>query len=220
MNLINKQKSDLRSSLPNKGIAYAIQSLKEVIKEESRKYDVVILLESQIRELRRLQQQGVISHENFRLEENIIRKRVLDFINDIEEEDINSNPQHSRTSEPNNLKFNGLYQTQRQTTKLNIFQKQYNWQYLRFYEDGTVIIVSTSGDLPSISSWFHKDHPNVGRGNFLKEDDKVKFSILYAEGSVDYQGFIRDDGLTLELTSHSNINSKNFSKPFYFRAGY
>lgn len=86
MNSLNGKKRGLRSLLPE-SIISTIDSLKEFVLEESEKFNSLILIESHFREIRKREQQGVISHENLQLEVNGLRKKLLDLIDDIRQED-------------------------------------------------------------------------------------------------------------------------------------
>lgn len=87
MDILKTKKRKYRSLLPNDGILSTIDVLKEFVLEQSEKFKTLILIESHIREIRRREQQGVIDNKELTLEENITRKRLLDFIDDIEEVD-------------------------------------------------------------------------------------------------------------------------------------
>jgi uncharacterized protein (TIGR02145 family) len=88
MSLLNKKKNEFRHLLPSDGITKTIDSLKGFISETSQKYNVLILIEGSFKDLRRREQQGIISYETVQVEENILRKKLLDFIHDIEEMDF------------------------------------------------------------------------------------------------------------------------------------
>jgi len=97
------------------------------------------------------------------------------------------------------LQFNGIYQSE-------IFNKEY-WQYFRFYEDGTVIAVSSTGTPSEIIDWFKKENiesKNLSYGEFETDNSELAFSIISVNGTVDYEGAIQENNLTLNFHSHIN----------------
>lgn len=106
-----------------------------------------------------------------------------------------STPQAKRTSQ---LHFDGLYQSEKIDN---------SWKYARFYEDGTVITVSSTGSPVKISRWFKKENianKNFSRGRYEIKNGRLVFSSTSAYGTVDYEGVIQDDELILNLHSHIN----------------
>jgi hypothetical protein len=88
--------------------------------------------------------------------------------------------------------------------------------YLRFYENGTVIEVSSTGTPEQIKSWFNSDNKNVSIGNYEINGGKINLSVKSTVGSVDYWGDITINELV--LSSHSNINGnerQNLKYEFY-----
>lgn len=83
-----QEKKEIINLIPNKGIVRAIESLKEKFFKENDNFKTLILIESHVREIRRKEQQGVISHEKLNLELSSSRKKFLDFLDDITEKDI------------------------------------------------------------------------------------------------------------------------------------
>ena len=82
--------------------------------------------------------------------------------------------------------------------------------YLRFYSDGTVIGVSSTGTPAQIEPWFKAPYRNSGK--FSLEGFSVKFSLTDAAATVDYDGVVR--GSVLQLDSYSHINGVR-KKLFY-----
>lgn len=81
-----------------------------------------------------------------------------------------------------------------------------NTMYLRFYADGRVISVSSTGTPEQIAAWFDYSKDSLPRGEYKIEGDRLRFSTDSERGSVDYEG--RIDGYTLHLTAHSHINGR------------
>lgn len=92
------------------------------------------------------------------------------------------------------LRFDGLYRAE---------GPSYH-SYLRFYEDGTVLQVSTNGKPEQLPRWFAKTHTEVPRGNYAIKGQSISFSTASSEGTVACEGQILDD--SLDLSSHSYID--------------
>jgi hypothetical protein len=95
------------------------------------------------------------------------------------------------------LKFNGVY--------YNKFHYEENHKYIRFYENGTVLTVTSNGTIRQIKEWFNIDNKNVGDsigiGNFKIDRNEISFQIKYGVkhriGIISYNGNISDNGLWL-----------------------
>jgi len=87
--------------------------------------------------------------------------------------------------------------------------------YLGLYADGTVISATVSS-LPAnhhkIVKWFSRQHSDMPQGVCRIKDDRISFTTVSSEGSVEYYGGIQKDKLI--LTSHSNINGHKASKTY------
>jgi hypothetical protein len=89
-------------------------------------------------------------------------------------------------------------------------------EYLRFYENGIVIDVASTGRPEEIKEWFNSDNMDIGMGKYKIDGEKISFSTKSPEGSIDYMGDITTNGLV--LSSHSNINGyeeQNLKYMFY-----
>lgn len=94
------------------------------------------------------------------------------------------------------VRYDGLYRA---------LDRSYNTSgWLRFYEDGTVIGVSSVFDATpeNISQWLKKPYTNSGL--YIIRGSNIEFSLTSAEGTVDYSGSVSDDALTLRWYSHIN----------------
>jgi hypothetical protein len=106
------------------------------------------------------------------------------------------------------INYNGIYQSE----KVNDY-----WGYLRFYDDGTVIAVSSTGTPKEISRWFNKENSErieFSTGHYTIENHIITFSVTSSRGTVDYEGIILDD--TLILDSYSHINEYQDSQQYDF----
>jgi hypothetical protein len=76
------------------------------------------------------------------------------------------------------------------------------YRYLRFYPDGTVIGVTSSGTPTDLKRWFHTPYQDTGTYSLV--GSMIKFSLTSPSGTVDYEGGIA--GRVLTLNVHSQIN--------------
>jgi hypothetical protein len=68
---------------------------------------------------------------------------------------------------------------------------------------GTVIGVTSSGTPTDLKRWFNKPYEGTGTYSFV--GSRIKFSLTSPSGTVDYDGRIVRQVLTLHV--HSHINS-------------
>jgi hypothetical protein len=97
------------------------------------------------------------------------------------------------------LRYDGLYRSPARDEDSTPY-----WHYLRFYVDGSVIAVSSTGQLEDLKRWFAKGKPDISMGEFSIEGDRLSFSTVSSRGSVDYTGEIVGDRLHLHSYSHIN----------------
>ena len=100
---------------------------------------------------------------------------------------------------PAQLRFDGVYQDEAGS-------RTDGWGYCRFYEDGTVIAVTSTGSPSQVARWFSKEHGHVSRGRYRVKGRRLTFSATSGSGTVDYTGEIQGDKLTLNVHSHINGN--------------
>ena len=103
----------------------------------------------------------------------------------------------SRTSGKSgmDLQFNGVYRKEDQ---------EYSY-YLRFFPDGKVVGVSSTGSPSEVIRWLNHDYDN--NGTYVIRRSKISFTITSSSGRVDYSGTMKDGDLILSLHSHINGNS-------------
>jgi hypothetical protein len=77
-------------------------------------------------------------------------------------------------------------------------------QYIRFYDDGTVITVTSTGTITQIKDWFDKDNDSPSKGRYVITGENISFQSTSEEGRVDYNGQIFDNRLILNIHSHIN----------------
>jgi hypothetical protein len=89
--------------------------------------------------------------------------------------------------------------------------------FLRFYSDGIVLSVGTTGEVTDLIKWFKKpyDQPYQSRGKFEIKKDKVYFTTTSSAGTVFYEGKVESE-FKLFLKTKSLINGYEDEKVFYF----
>lgn len=97
------------------------------------------------------------------------------------------------------LRFDGLYQAE---------MEDGDYSYLRFFEDGMVKEVGTSGTPEQVAKWLNRAHPHSGTGTFVINGARIRFTTASRIGKVDYDGRINGD--SLELNSHSHTYQYKF----------
>ncbi len=107
---------------------------------------------------------------------------------------------------PGPLRFDGLYRAQSVLPGLD----QQAWAYLRFYADGAVIDVTSTGKAHALARWFGRSKADVSRGKYVVSGDKLTFSTTSDSGTVDFEGTIaapskgKPGGLTVHWKSRIN----------------
>ncbi|MFI8531396.1 toll/interleukin-1 receptor domain-containing protein [Streptomyces aquilus] len=79
-------------------------------------------------------------------------------------------------------------------------------EFLRFYPDGTVLDVTTSGSVDQVARWFNRDHPDLGTGTYDIVGDRITFAPSDSYGTIEYDGTLREEGGELHLHTLSRIN--------------
>jgi uncharacterized protein YceK len=78
--------------------------------------------------------------------------------------------QSNTTGSAETVRYDGLYIAKAGSTQ---------WDYLRFYDDGTVAYVPTnSDDAESIANWFSKDQENVAVGTYELTGSHIKCDFI------------------------------------------
>lgn len=117
---------------------------------------------------------------------------------------IQTNPDDMKKSAM--IQFNGLYQST---------QTENYWSYLRFYDDGLVLQVSSTGNPEQVARWLIRDNKeNYSSGEYRLVGRKISFTTTSREGSVDYDGTLH--GNTMVLASHSHINEHRSTDEYVF----
>ena len=110
MNL-NQRKIELKQELPEFGISYIIDAMKELIPQDMGKYNTIVLLESEFKELTDKRVKGGITADQFRASTSDLRDRLLIFIDGLEPADLDKTIRKSQTiQKPKVKKGSVLYQ--------------------------------------------------------------------------------------------------------------
>jgi hypothetical protein len=90
-----------------------------------------------------------------------------------------------------------------------------NFTYLRFYQDGTVIRVSSASKPEQIEKWFAKrPDNNIGRGKYHLNKNGIDFEVKYGTNMISHEGTIVQD--TLKLTVYGSKNKASYNEDYYF----
>jgi hypothetical protein len=103
------------------------------------------------------------------------------------------------------LLFDGLYRAE---------HGDYS-SYLRFYADGVVLEVGSTGSPTDVGRWLGRDRDDLSRGRYTLDGSTVRFAATSAAGTVDYEGDVVGSG-RLELRSYSHINGHRGHDEFSF----
>lgn len=109
------------------------------------------------------------------------------------------------------VRFDGFYQS---VIDEKALPEEKTWKYLRFYPNGKVISVTSTGNTLDLKKWFsikkHKEY-----GNWELDGNRLYFSTTTSNGTVIYDGFVIDK-FYLELKIKSLINGYENTEKYYF----
>lgn len=99
------------------------------------------------------------------------------------------------------LQYNKLYQSLKKVSAewhAGHVQWEYSWNYLKFYEDGTVIYCSSRGDASDLK-WFSKDNEKAVMYKGVFQIDKFNLSAVIPTNlaQLKFDGIIQDQNLIL-----------------------
>ena len=96
-----------------------------------------------------------------------------------------------------NVRYDGVYYS----------EKSGYTSYIRFYNDGTVMTISSSDTITVIKDVLTKEQNidyAISKGEFKITRDRILFSTESKNGTIDYDGQVFKNRLLLNV--HSNIN--------------
>jgi hypothetical protein len=118
---------------------------------------------------------------------------------------------NAQNKKPVIVRFDGFYQSVADASAL---PDDKTWKYLRFYPNGKVISVTSTGNVSDLKKWFSiKKHRDFGYWEL--NENQLYFSTTSKEGTVIYDGFVVDK-FYLELKIKSLINGYAGSETYYF----
>lgn len=79
--------------------------------------------------------------------------------------------------------------------------------YLRFFADGKVVEVGSTGTPSQVGQWLNHDYESFGF--YTIKDGTVSFRITSSSGQVSYSGRVLKDAIEINMTSHINGYSAN-----------
>ena len=90
-----------------------------------------------------------------------------------------------------------------------------SWDYLRFYSDGAVLNVASTGNELQVARWFCKSEPAVeSRGRYTLNGSTIRFSTRASYGRIDYEGTVAPD--MIRLTVFSRITGSRSNTDYHF----
>jgi hypothetical protein len=110
------------------------------------------------------------------------------------------------------LRYDGIYQTM---SYIDTADNDKSYNYLRFYPNGKVISVTSTGTALQVKRWFYLGRPNISTGHFDRSGARLYFTTTEDNGTVVYDGTITDQ-YHLELSAKSLINGRTDMKIFFF----
>jgi len=99
------------------------------------------------------------------------------------------------------LKTNGLYRSKKTDDGY--------WYYLKFYNDKSVIAISSTGKSRRLKKWFNRENKNIPTGKYNIERDSISFFVTSSVGTVLYSGDILKNSLQLHVESQINGRISN-----------
>lgn len=99
------------------------------------------------------------------------------------------------------LRYDGVYMCEEMLASNKTTRYR---SYIRFYPEGDVIAVSSTGRPEELKKWFSKEHAHVSKGKLTIQGNRISFSAVSSNGAVDYSGEIDGDQIRLNYFSHMN----------------
>jgi hypothetical protein len=75
--------------------------------------------------------------------------------------------------------------------------------YLRFYDDGTVLVASSGGDPDEVFAWLEKGKPEAAAGTYRLQGEELAFFTEIEGMQVEYRGEVRGERLILRRRDHT-----------------
>lgn len=102
------------------------------------------------------------------------------------------------------LRTDGLYWSSPADTSRDWRPTLITRTYLRFYADGTVLDVSSTGAPSDLRRWFHRGRRHLAVGRYAIEREQIRFTVFWENGQIDYAGTAESDSLHLRFVAQPN----------------
>ncbi|MDP4275606.1 MAG: hypothetical protein Q8907_15135 [Bacteroidota bacterium] len=114
------------------------------------------------------------------------------------------------------LQYNKIYQSLKKVSAewhAGHVQWAYSWNYLKFYEDGTIIYCSSRGE-PKDLIWFSKDNKSavIYKGDFQIDSYKLSAKITMTIGQLKIDGIIHNQNLILRTNNEKLSPFENWDE--------
>jgi len=129
------------------------------------------------------------------------------FVSSVSSQSSNTNNTEQNTRSEIFIKYDGVY--------FIPYAGGFSNEYIRFFEDGKVITVNSTGSPVQVKNWFNYEDENVSRGEFSIDGNLISFTTAIDEISVEYIGIISSNGLLLDSRSSNGNESKGLLFVFY-----
>lgn len=107
---------------------------------------------------------------------------------------VPAEPAPSAPASTGELRYDGLYASpgEQSTT------------YVRFYEDGHVSSIGSTGNAEQVAAWLGRSHEGSCQGTYERDGASVSFACASAAGTVEHTGRLEDGVLHLHWKSQIN----------------
>jgi hypothetical protein len=119
----------------------------------------------------------------------------------------NSNSRPSNQETEKNIKYDGVY--------LLFVGGGYATSYFRFYENGIVISVISTGRPEQIKAWFNYENEDLGKGTYIIDGIDISFTIYSDDVIIEYCGAITENGMILDEKSSNGYEESGLKYIFY-----
>lgn len=103
------------------------------------------------------------------------------------------------------LRFDGVYQSEKRND---------SYRYLRFFDDGSVIAVTSTGTPDQIKAWFNRKHDGISHGTYVISGTRIVFASESNNGVVDYNGRFKREHIQFRTYSHINKHRGKYEYKF------
>lgn len=104
------------------------------------------------------------------------------------------------------MNLDGYYRT-----LISASTETYDW--LRFFDDGTVLLARTGGQVETLAAWFGREDGEFsdGQGRYVESDNQIRFSIADASTTSHYTGQLINSQLHLKSQGSTQETSRIFT---------